>query len=99
MFKITTHSCPICSKPTPHQERYPLAVCSNCFNKASDKPNGMASLRTGRKLSFFNLDLGGGYRAVVEETGEEYDSHVCYIDEVKCRADEARFGGIIIQFV
>ena len=91
MSEITTHPCPICSKPTPHQQRYPLSVCRNCFNKTSD--------RTGRKISFSNLDFGGGYRAVVEETGKEYNSHVCYIDEVKCRADEARFGGIVIQVV
>ena len=89
MFKIITHSCPIYFKPTPYQERYPLAVCSNCFNKASN--------RTGKKLSFSNLDPGGGYRAVVEETVEEYNSHVCYIDRVKCCADEAKFGRIVIQ--
>ena len=91
MSKIITHPCPICFKPTPHQERYPLSVCSNCFKKTSDF--------IGRKLSFSNLDFGGGYRAVVEETGEEYNSHVCYIDEVKCRADETRIEGIVIQVV
>ena len=89
MSKINTHPCPICSKPTPHQERYPLSVCSNCFNKASD--------RTSRKLSFFNTDMSGGYEAIVKETGEKYQSHTCYIDEVECYADEARFGGIVIE--
>lgn len=91
MSEIITHPCPICSEPTSHQERYPLSVCSNCFNKASD--------RIGRKLSFFNTNFGGGCQAVVDETGEEYNSKVCYINKVKCRADEARFGGIVIQVV
>jgi hypothetical protein len=33
------------------------------------------------------------------DTGEAYASHVCYIDGVACYADEARFGGIVIQTV
>jgi hypothetical protein len=35
--------------------------------------------------------------AVVTETGEPYDSHLCLINGVPCYADEARFGGIVIE--
>ena len=31
------------------------------------------------------------------DTGDSYDSHDCWIDGVACRADEARFGGIVIE--
>jgi len=33
------------------------------------------------------------------DSKEEYKSHDCYIDGIKCRADEARFGGIVIEVV
>jgi len=34
---------------------------------------------------------------VVDETQEESEDHARYIEGVKCWADEARFGGIIIE--
>jgi hypothetical protein len=46
---------------------------------------------------FSNVSLSGGFVARYADTGEARDSHVCFIGGVKCRADEARFGGIIIQ--
>lgn len=83
------HPCPICSTPVPHWIRYPTAVCGNCFDKACDAQ--------GRKLSFYNVSMSGGFIAVVDETQEEGEDHVCYIEGVKCWADEARFGGIVIE--
>ncbi len=83
------HSCPICSTPVRHFTRYPRAVCHSCYSKASDTQ--------GRKLSFFNTSISGGFEAIITETKEKYQSHICYIDGVKCWADEARFGGIVIQ--
>lgn len=83
------HPCPICSKPVPHWDRYPRAVCEVCFNKACDV--------YGQKLNFYNVSISGGFKAVFAETQEEYQSHICYIDGVECRADEARFGGIVIE--
>ena len=81
--------CPICSKPVAFSERYPRYVCDSCFVKAADED--------GRSLSFSNVSLSGGFAALYRDTHEERDSHVCYIDGVKCRADEAHFGGIVIQ--
>lgn len=81
--------CPLCSILVPHWERYPRAVCQSCAAKACDEQ--------GRQLNFFNLSMSGGYGAVVAEIGEEYPNHLCYINEVKCWADEARFSGIVIQ--
>ena len=41
--------------------------------------------------------MSGGFKAVVDETQEEGEDHICYIEGVKCWADEARFGGIVIE--
>lgn len=38
-----------------------------------------------------------GFVAEYADTGEEYQGHDCFIDGVKCHADEARFGGIVIE--
>jgi hypothetical protein len=51
----------------------------------------------GRSLSFSNVSLSGGFAALYRDTREERTSHICYIDGVKCRADEARSGGIVIE--
>jgi len=41
--------------------------------------------------------MSGGYAAEYADTGDPYDSHECFVDRIECYADEARFGGIIIQ--
>ncbi len=83
------YPCPICSTLVKYFTRYPRAVCNNCYGKASDAQ--------GRKLSFFNTSMSGGFEAIVTETQERHQSHICYINGVKCWADEARFGGIVIE--
>ena len=82
-------SCPICSEPQDLNERYPKYVCNTC----REKPQSLE----GRKLIFFNLSISGGFGARYADSGEEYSSHECYIGDIKCYADEARFGGIVIQ--
>lgn len=83
------HLCPICSNSVPHWERYPHAVCQDCYNKAYNAQ--------GQKLIFFNQSMSGGYEAKIADTEEDYPSHICYVEGHKCWADEARFGGIVIQ--
>lgn len=83
--------CPICNtilEPVPRYLRY---VCRECAGRAAD--------RDGRKLTFSNVDMSGGYRAEYADTGADYNSHVCFIDGIECRASEARFGGIVIEAV
>lgn len=81
--------CPICSAVVTTSERYPNYVCDRCYTRAEDED--------GRRLSFTNVSLSGGFAALYRDTHEESDSHICYIDGIKCRADEAHFGGIVIQ--
>ncbi|TNJ34409.1 hypothetical protein [Arenimonas terrae] len=84
-----THLCPLCGVALPLIARYPRYVCPSCESRACS--------RNGRPLAFFNLGLSGGYGAQYADDHSPYDSHDCYIDGHPCRADEARFGGIVVQ--
>jgi len=43
--------------------------------------------------------MSGGYGAKYADSGEEYLSQDCYIEGRPCCADEARFGGIVVQIL
>lgn len=86
-----SHNCPICNKELKIIQRYPDYVCKSCAERVTDEH--------GNKLNLGNIGIWGGYKAVYSDTTEGYNSHTCYIDGVKCYADEARFGGIVIQIV
>ncbi|MEP6924096.1 MAG: ADP-ribosylglycohydrolase family protein [Pyrinomonadaceae bacterium] len=83
--------CPICGIEVPPNSRYSHYVCQSCATKACDEDS--------RPLKFFNTDLSGGFVAKNAETSETkvVDPHICYIEDVRCWADEARMGGIVIQ--
>lgn len=86
---MTQQSCPICLAPVSPSLRYPRHVCPEC---ASDPRSA-----DGRPLAFYNVDISGGFAGRYSDTGEIYSEHVCFIRGVRCWADEARFGGIVIQ--
>lgn len=81
--------CLICGAEVLVNLRYPNYVCRSCADKAS--------AADGSKLKFCNESLSGGFLAFYAETNEPYDSHICFIEGIKCRADEARFGGIVVE--
>jgi len=83
--------CPICRVEIPETPRYPRAVCSACAARAVSAE--------GRPLCFYNLDFSGGFAARYADTLEPYPENLCFIDGVKCLAEEARFGGIVIQVI
>lgn len=83
--------CPICSAEVEPNARYPRYVCEECAAQASSAD--------GRLLEFSNIDMSGGYTARFADTLAEYPSHECFVAGVKCHADEARFGGIVIEAV
>ncbi len=87
MFK--TKKCPICFRKIKKSFRYPNYICSDCSLRTSDE--------NGRLLSFYNVNLSGGFWGHYVDTKEIYEGHTCYIDDVKCYADEAHFGGIVIE--
>ena len=84
-----SYQCPICSTPLLHKPRYPRYVCSDCVKRASTAQ--------GRKLTFSNLSFSGGFEARFADTDRRYPQHECFIDGIRCWADEARFGGIVVQ--
>lgn len=81
--------CPICSTAVGVSERYPNYVCEKCYLRAADEE--------GRSLKFHNVSFSGGFVAIYADTREERNSHICYIDGIKCWADEAHMGGIVIR--
>lgn len=69
--------------------RYPRYVCEDCTSKAT--------AIDGRALEFFNLGLSGGFGVRYTDDQSPHYGHDCLIDGNLCRADEARFGGIVIE--
>jgi len=83
------YHCPICGKAGERSPRYPRYICVECAGRATDKD--------GRPLRFTNVSVSGGYEASYRDSGEPYESHICYVDGRKCRADEAHMGGIVVS--
>ena len=80
-------NCPICEKNMLAFERYPKMICNECIELTVNK--------NGESIKFYNVDITGGFISIVNDIkGEE---HECYINNLKCYADEARFGGIVVQ--
>lgn len=88
-METKTHNCPICKTKLDFNKRYPNYLCYECSEKATDI--------NGRKLAFGNISIGGGFEAIYIDTKEIYNSHICYVDNIECYADEARFGGIVLE--
>lgn len=88
--EVTEQFCPICGTAVRPYLRYPAYVCSSCV--------GEAVSADGRLLSFSNTEfLGHGFVATFRDSGEVYDSDICFIRGRKCRGEEAYFGGIVVQ--
>jgi hypothetical protein len=83
------YQCPICGKLGERSPRYPRYICVECGHRATD--------RDGRPLWFTNVSVSGGFEAYFRDSNEPYTSHICYVDDVKCWADEAHMGGIVVS--
>lgn len=70
------------------RERHPERLCQVCAVDATDEH--------GRRLRFGNVDASGGFRSWYADNGEQYGRHQCFVAGAEYRADEARFGGIVI---
>lgn len=80
-------NCPICDKNMIYFERYPKMVCQGCSENTLTQE--------GESIKFYNIDHTGGFISIVNDVKGEI--HECYINNRKCYADEARFGGIVVQ--
>ena len=83
------YECPICGLAGEFSPRYPRYVCVDCARRAADE--------NGRALTFSNVALSGGFEARYADNNEVRDSHICYVDGIRCIADEARMGGIVVS--
>jgi hypothetical protein len=81
--------CPVCEREVKLNARYPRYVCSSCCKRATAPDR--------RKVEFFQSGALGLLAARYVETGEDYMGADCTIDGVECWAEEARFGGIVVQ--
>jgi hypothetical protein len=89
-----TQFCPSCGASVTANPRYPAYFCRGCVERA------VAS--DGRRISFSNLDASDALSDMTVagryvDNGEVYPSDYCEIGSVKCRAREARFGGVVVQ--
>jgi hypothetical protein len=86
-------TCPICGAEQPALPRYPDYLCRQCVSRASTED--------GRLLVLVNTSLAGGFAARYADTEELCEevtiTHIVYVDGVRCWADEARLGGIVVQ--
>ena len=87
--------CFICSAnvSNPLSSRYPSIACHTCIEKAVDS--------YGKIVRFENVDAFGGFVAIHSDPNENIIrkdvDHICFINNIACYADEARFGGIVIK--
>ncbi|CPU66723.1 Uncharacterised protein [Mycobacteroides abscessus] len=84
--------CPLCGTLLRENPRYPRHVCGWCAQDVTDE--------AGRPVILANASLTGGYTAQRPD-GSPASSEVLagrvWIDGVALRAQEARFGGVVVQ--
>ena len=85
---MENHECPICNQTHKTLARYKQSICETCLNFYGTKDIN------GTKKEFYNIDIWGGIKCLMNE--KEIDDFSCYVNRVKCHAQEARFGGIVI---
>ena len=99
---LEIYKCPICLETLTHfSSRYPKAICGKCaYSNIKDND--------GNLVSFHNIDISGGFisKHTINNNYNnniivEKKEHECWVNngkrDIKCYADEARFGGIVIQ--
>jgi hypothetical protein len=88
--KLERQICPICKRYVKYSSRYPNYVCGHCVQLATDKK--------GNPVFFFNTEFSGhGCAGAYVKIGKPYNSNLCYIKGVECKAEEAYLGGIVVK--
>lgn len=85
-------TCPICNTEVRRLSRYPLSICDTCCSTVKD--------RSGNPVDFINTHFPGiGFASLHTIDGKviQKEDNICFANGVKCFAQEARFGGIVIQ--
>ena len=64
---------------------------------AQDSIDTAERYRMRMQMKFGNIDHTGGFVSLKNGVATSPPQHICYVNGVKCYADEARFGGIVIR--
>ena len=81
--------CPCCKGTHQTLRRYYDAVCNACLEQYGTKT------KDGKKKEFSNIDIFGGIQCFCE--GVKTEDFECFVNRIRCHAEEARFGGIVIR--
>jgi len=84
-------SCPLCTAPIRALPRHPRAICPVCELQATDTE--------GRRVCFENIDFSGGLRGRYVDDKSPYEDRCCQVRGRSCRAEEGRFGGVVLQLL
>ena len=82
-------TCAVCKKHHDTANRYPNAICSKCLYTYK------TYTKEGYEITFSNGNNGFGFFSYINNKKGEI--HECYIKGIKCFANEAKFGGIVIS--
>jgi len=88
-----TQECPSCKKHIKICHRHPKYICRECLQTypfLNEK---------GQEVIFSNIDWTGGFVSRVKGSDICEADHICFINGIKCWADEFRFGGIVIEAI
>lgn len=84
--------CPNCEQEVDYNPRYPKSLCRRCKELTTDQE--------GRPVEYFNEAFGGygcaGFYKGTKQK-EKYESDTCFIGSAAYKAQEAKFGGIVIN--
>ena len=85
--------CPICFQNVQISTRYPKYVCNEC------QINYPPKTENNENIKFRNINYAGGFESIVNNQITEPPIDICFIKGIKCKASEARFGGIVIEVI
>ncbi|EAY30849.1 hypothetical protein [Microscilla marina] len=83
--------CSHCQQAIDLSGRYPRRICNDCYQLLTDKE--------GRAIAYVNDDFSDSVQGFYTDVNPPvpYDSLTCYINESAFRAEEGRFGGVVVQ--
>lgn len=86
-------TCPVCGREQPAVPHYPGYLCRECVARGTDEG--------GRRVVLGNTSETGGFAARYADdqslAAEVTVTHFVYVDGNRCWADEARYGGVVVQ--
>lgn len=85
MMELVETKCPICNKQHLTNIRYLTRICDECVDSGIFDKNG-------ERREYFNKNVFGG---CIDDLGNEYNIHECYIKGIKCITGESKFGGTV----